>query len=863
MKKLFEYSHTKAKNGKIIDYYKPLEELWIDTYDAHTHRLCKAQVLNLSVHKNTDLWKVSYESHQPLLLPSFECKVSGDHSIIAIKNDNTCDSNDGTLVKLSPSEITLMDTSTKALHRLIYYDHATGFITYIHLALVDISKVSDSEVTYDFTLKDHEIFFANGLLVQDTTAVFMPQTEESQQEMSLLLNHVLSPNNSKFKFSLAWDAAYGIYQLTKYDDTGKPLTVQLPLDDPEALTKEILSNISLIEKTTRTIVRGTRVSTTVGRLLFNMLLPDHFTGFINEPVTKKRFSKLLHELCIREFEKTGTTAKTMYSYHAIHVLGNKINTIMPINYNLLMYADIKKKVQNILSKMDKATVFKGIKTISEALSIVKEIIKKQNAELYDLIESGTKGSWSDIQAIFVSNGYISDVEGRVIDVPVRSSLLDGTTSEEYFTLGYGSRKGIVDRAINTAGPGYLIRQLAMALSNIYLGEHNDCGTKNSLNVYIKDDDHASKFIHKYLSDGTLITHQQDAKALVGKTVSFRSPLYCQTHKLCKKCYGTLYKYHGSNNVGIIAAQTVGERIQQDTLKTFHTGGVAKHDKIPQIIEKRDSSILVQDGEHIYLKIKQSSLKIALDDKYCKYKIVGSTVLVYSGTMLLSTGSVVEKLTLDNNLVLLEFYPDQIQRDFGVQNPTQSETKKSSSEMADSSDIDADDHMLLTDHQLTAPIVMSFNKKQDNIAQIKFKVSDISTNFATIKKAFQAQILPVDGGGGGIDGVQLTQQYFDSVSNILSGINCLSTHVEVVLSQLIRSVSDVTLPWRIDQQSLATITSLKSIPFKESPMLALCFEDVGKSVAHALTHKPSNKVKKEASVFEHIMNDTYNKRHKTS
>jgi hypothetical protein len=68
--------------------------------------------------------------------------------------------------------------------------------------------------------------------------------------------------------------------------------------------------------------------------------------------------------------------------------------------------------------------------------------------------------------------------------------------------------------------------------------------------------------------------RENYKAIIGKMIQIRSPILCKTSKICKKCYGDLHKSLNSRFVGIIAAQTLGERGTQLVLRTFHTSGSA-------------------------------------------------------------------------------------------------------------------------------------------------------------------------------------------------------------------------------------------------------------------------------------------------
>src|ERR1044072_5896910 len=75
-------------------------------------------------------------------------------------------------------------------------------------------------------------------------------------------------------------------------------------------------------------------------------------------------------------------------------------------------------------------------------------------------------------------------------------------------------------------------------------------------------------------------------------IRVRSPLTCQAELgVCRKCYGrslaTGKTIELGEGVGVIAAQAIGERGTQLTMRTFHTGGIAGSDiagGLPRVVE---------------------------------------------------------------------------------------------------------------------------------------------------------------------------------------------------------------------------------------------------------------------------------------
>ena len=110
------------------------------------------------------------------------------------------------------------------------------------------------------------------------------------------------------------------------------------------------------------------------------------------------------------------------------------------------------------------------------------------------------------------------------------------------------------------------------------------------------------------SAGTLITKEVLKMILASTTrsVTVRSVLTCETEEgVCQKCYGLDL---ATNNivtigtpVGIIAAQSIGEPGTQLTMRTFHSGGVAKEggditaglSRVGELFEARNPKYLAE------------------------------------------------------------------------------------------------------------------------------------------------------------------------------------------------------------------------------------------------------------------------------
>jgi DNA-directed RNA polymerase subunit beta' len=228
--------------------------------------------------------------------------------------------------------------------------------------------------------------------------------------------------------------------------------------------------------------------------------------------------------------------------------------------------------------------------------------------VYIMAFSGARGNISQVRQLVGMRGLMSDPQGQIIDLPIKSNFREGLTVTEYVISCYGARKGLVDTALRTADSGYLTRRLVDVAQDIIIREV-DCGTGRG--IILKDMTDKNKvliplesrllgrvlFETIYTPDtAEIIAHSnQDIDSIVSKqivqagikSVLVRSPLTCESSRsVCQFCYGWSLA-HGSlvdlgEAVGIIAAQSIGEPGTQLTMRTFHTGGVFTGELAEQI-----------------------------------------------------------------------------------------------------------------------------------------------------------------------------------------------------------------------------------------------------------------------------------------
>lgn len=303
----------------------------------------------------------------------------------------------------------------------------------------------------------------------------------------------------------------------------------------------------------------------VGRYLFNKCLPEDYP-VIDKCIDGKLLTHILNDIAMRyppkvvintldSIKNLGFTQSTIRGYTlAIDDLYSK--ELMGVADNLT--GDMKEDMKILNSKK----VMDILKTFS----------------FRDYIESGARGSWDQIKQLVLSRGYVSDSKGRIRPDLIRGSLLKGLNQREFFNSCWGARKGLLDTALSTGVSGYLTRQLIYSCVFVELDNQlEDCGTTDYMRILVEDKEMARSLLWRYfkVKDRLVKITTSNYKNIVGKIIELRTPIYCKSPKICKKCYGDLHKILHSDQIGIIATQAIGEITTQLVLRTFHLSGVAK------------------------------------------------------------------------------------------------------------------------------------------------------------------------------------------------------------------------------------------------------------------------------------------------
>ena len=476
----------------------------------------------------------------------------------------------------------------------------------------------------------------------DQMAVHVPLSEEAQLEAAEFMaadKNVLKPGSGEPIVSAKLlDIVLGAYWMTKEidGDIGEGQIFATPNDaiiayNFGAVKPRAKIKVMSLDDTKHKEYEGKVFETTVGRIMFNAVLPEDYP-FINKAVDRKGMAKIIDDIIdlkgmeavpdvldrIKTFGfKYVTASGITWSLDDIRIPEGKVDIIATAQKE----ADLIQEQYNqgLLSAEERSR--KKIELWHVAKTDVEKLIPESldpNGPVSDMIKSGARGSLGNITNMVGMKGIIASVSGEPIEFPILSSSKEGFSPTEYFITTHGSRKGLADTALNTAKAGYLTRKLFVSAQDTMVNI-SDCGTKKGIVIGRESSSgiqipFARSIKGRFLAESVVtgdgetmfkkghFIEKADALAIESSDVSeviVRSPVACEAIQgVCQKCYGADLARNElidvGEAVGTIAAQAIGEPGTQLTMRTFHAGGTASVGgditqglpRVEEIFEKR-------------------------------------------------------------------------------------------------------------------------------------------------------------------------------------------------------------------------------------------------------------------------------------
>ncbi|WP_311478167.1 DNA-directed RNA polymerase subunit beta' [uncultured Gulosibacter sp.] len=456
----------------------------------------------------------------------------------------------------------------------------------------------------------------------DQMAVHLPLSVEAQAEARILMlasNNILKPSDGRPVTLPSQDMVAGLYHLTfqRDDVEGAGRSFSSVAEAILAMDEGTLHlNAPVKIRLTGGADVPTVRETTLGRALFNELLPDDYP-YLDQVMTKGQLSGVVNYLAER-YDKdvvasTLDKIKDAGFYWATRSgISLAISDVVVPDTKASIVAETEAKVAALRDDYTMGLISQAEyreKTIAmweDATERVAEDTREQFPDtnsIHRMVTAGANGNWLQVRQVAGMRGIVANPKGEKIARPIIHSYREGLTVLEYFSSTHGARKGLADTALKTADSGYLTRRLVDVSQDVIIREL-DCGTRKGLTLPIVQTDATGEVqladnVENSVYARTLAVDVKDAEGNVlaqagdpvgdvlieqfvaagVREVVVRSVLTCESQVgVCAKCYGRSMSASQladlGEAVGIIAAQSIGEPGTQLTMRTFHTGGIA-------------------------------------------------------------------------------------------------------------------------------------------------------------------------------------------------------------------------------------------------------------------------------------------------
>lgn len=553
----------------------------------------------------------------------------------------------------------------------------------------------------------------------DQMAVHLPLGPEAILEAQLLMlgsQNILNPANGSPITVPSQDMVLGLYFMTKEAHSTKehkvkgeglvfysPEEVEIAYNEGQvSLNAKVRCRLPYKNEEGKILIK--LQETTVGRILFNQIVPEN-VGFINELLTKKSLRNVIGKILAEtDFPTTVQFLDDMKDLGYANAFKGGLSFSLS---DIVIPEEKKNMIAQAVNTVDeiKGTYNMGLITDTERYNQVIDVWTNTNAVLtemimsrmkedqggfnsvYMMLDSGARGSKEQIRQLSGMRGLMAkpqktgSVGAEIIENPIVANFKEGLSILEYFISTHGARKGLADTALKTADAGYLTRRLVDVAQDVIITE-DDCGTLRGTEITAlkKNDDIVEKLSERVLGRYSLhdVYHPDTEELIVSademideviarhieeagiEVVETRSPLTCEARQgICAKCYGrnlaTGKPIHMGEAVGVIAAQSIGEPGTQLTLRTFHQGGTAGNvSENPTIVAKRDGIVEMdevrtitsedENGNPVEILVSRSTEFRLVADNASRTPIMVANV-PYGSQLMVKNGDKIKKDTL--------------------------------------------------------------------------------------------------------------------------------------------------------------------------------------------------------------------------
>jgi len=291
----------------------------------------------------------------------------------------------------------------------------------------------------------------------------------------------------------------------------------------------------------------------------------------------------------------------------------------------------------------------------------------------------------------------------------------------------------------------------------------------------------------------------------------------------------MHFYH-SKFIGIIAAQSMGERGSQEMMKTFHTGG-STNVEIPNLFEQMSNNnplikesdlknYFTQEGTKFKLKEKYNIRLLLKQSDYLKINMTSFTVMDEERSAFL-----VENMKIEGTQLARAFRAKPFSAEITIYDGV--EEVYSFDAIIDDGIFLPIDYFDANEYKNDEGVKVIELKNQDLELPFLFNVelssSDMTVIMQTVLNIIERKNI-----------MKHPEVAFNKLSLIYGDdFGIAYNHIEILISQIFRNKSKPELPARLVEPYDAQVYSIKNIAHLESFVSGMLFENMSKSLQNGL------------------------------
>lgn len=426
----------------------------------------------------------------------------------------------------------------------------------------------------------------------DTMSATIPITEDAVKEARDMFpsRNLFSPATSQVMYTPSHEAQVGLFMMAEVNKK-----TNLSFKDRDALRKAVKEG--KLGFNDMAAVGG--VKTTLGRMKLNETMPKQLQGgpLLKDP--KYRFTKSEQAKMFNQMARADPKLYPKVS-NRLKDLGNKAVSLGGFSFGIedfKVHRDVRDPILRSAAQKAAKLNLKKPEDVDKFVDTYEAAMNKIDAKLKDKINDPKQRSMLaklEVAAGIKGRGYrqltaapvlFVDGKGEVVTSPVEKSYSEGLDTSSYWAATSGGRKGAIQKVQSVSEPGYMTK-LMMNSTMDQLVAADDCKTERGISLSTDEPDIIGRYTTADIKlqkgsipTGTMLTPDLLTKiknSKVSKAV-VRSPMRCNHAKgVCARCAGLGEDgqlYDKGTNLGVLAAQSLGERGTQLAMRSFHSGGV--------------------------------------------------------------------------------------------------------------------------------------------------------------------------------------------------------------------------------------------------------------------------------------------------